>query len=226
MRLSEVYASVQGEGPRVGLPTAFVRFAGCNLRCPLWPCDTPYAIDPKKYRSEWRNIDASDLLDEILPLPVANVCLTGGEPWLQPKDELLTLVEALLVEGYTIECFSNGTLPIPDWAFASVNFVFDWKLSGSGETDFNVAVFENNLHRGASHAAVALKFTVASRVDFEQAYIRSLGVAANVPVYVGPVWGKCEPADIVDWMQTFQVVNWRLNIQAHKYIFDPKARGV
>src|ERR1035437_10659165 len=138
MRISEIYLSIQGEGPRVGEPTIFVRFAGCNLKCAAWPCDSQFAIDPQ-YREEWQQKTPSEIHDMILVAcantSLVNICLTGGEPFLQQKEELKELVDKLQdTEGIgTIECFSNGTLEYPVWALEQISFVMDWKLPGSGE---------------------------------------------------------------------------------------------
>ncbi|MHA2264890.1 MAG: 7-carboxy-7-deazaguanine synthase QueE, partial [Candidatus Thorarchaeota archaeon] len=98
MKLSEVYTSVQGEGPRVGVPTTFVRFGGCNLRCPGWGsgslpdgtsvrgCDTIFAVYPE-YRSQWESVSVRQLLERIPP-EITNVCITGGEPLIQPTKDL------------------------------------------------------------------------------------------------------------------------------------------
>src|ERR1700704_2587022 len=89
--LSEVYNSIQGEGPNVGQPTTFVRFAGCNMRCPGWPCDTPYAIDPAIWRYESMKASTMWVAEQILDLKPRHVCFTGGEPFMQPWEELQEL---------------------------------------------------------------------------------------------------------------------------------------
>src|ERR1700742_890100 len=99
MRLLEHYTSVQGEGPRTGRPTQFVTVAGCNLKCPFWPCDTPEAIDPKLYREEQQTVTPDDIIASVEEYAgndgSFNVCITGGEPMLQPNDEMDELVRGL-----------------------------------------------------------------------------------------------------------------------------------
>lgn len=41
IRLSEIFASVQGEGRFTGMPTIFVRFFGCNLKCDGFRTEVP-----------------------------------------------------------------------------------------------------------------------------------------------------------------------------------------
>lgn len=238
LRLSEVYRSVQGEGPRVGLPTTFVRFAGCNLRCPGWACDTQHAIDPAMYRHEWRQVEAEKLMDEVIELsaPDSNICLTGGEPFLQPLEDLKEFVGDLVIAGRTVECFSNGTLRIPEWAFRDISFVLDWKLPGSGE-GFKIlseSLYETNLHTARAVQSqpdvygvdTVIKFTVADWEDFQIAVERWGRLEEpSPPVFVAPVWGKMDPKELVDWILECDLP-WRLNLQMHKYVWPADERGV
>jgi 7-carboxy-7-deazaguanine synthase len=232
MRVSEVYRSIQGEGPKVGLPTTFLRFAGCNLRCPSWPCDTPHAIFPEEYRKEWTTVSPEELANEVITIsaPGENICFTGGEPFLQHNAQLKWLTDHLQIADRGLECFSNGTLVIPEWAFEKIDFVIDWKLPGSGEINFNAEIFLANLHRalGSWQGAKrhSLKFTVASFDDFVKAVER---LDANkkleeLQVFVGPVWGKVEPREVARWILEWYDLDWRLNLQTHKYIWNPDAR--
>lgn len=234
MRVSEVYASVQGEGPRVGAPTIFVRFAGCNLRCPGWPCDTPHAIDPALYRKEWRNIEPLDLYELVAGQPhyntIQNICLTGGEPFLQPHNELESFVQDLMEDGKTIECFSNGTLEYPLWAAERIKFVMDWKLPGSGEVykieDLPNSMMYRNYQLLYDSYGHAVKFTVASKEDFEYARsIWSILPKVDMDVYVSPVWGAVEPKELVTWLLD-SGEQWKLNMQVHNFIWDRNQRGI
>lgn len=100
--LVEIFASLQGEGRNTGRPCVFVRFAGCNLRCP-W-CDTDVA---KRF-----SVSRADLLREIAGFKAKSVILTGGEPTL--VKEMPELVAALKKEGYWIGVETNGTIAA-DW---------------------------------------------------------------------------------------------------------------
>lgn len=228
MRLSEVYTSTQGEGPRVGRPTTFVRFAGCNLKCPGWACDTQHAIDPKLYRHEWQEVTPQELFDvieaETAKYGVTNICLTGGEPFLQPANQLQELVARLRNRLFHVEAFTNGTLLWPMPTVKNISFVMDWKLRGSGEVVDETNLMANVVRLGAGDS---IKFTVASRNDLVQAYdiyhrVWS-HIAEEVEFFVGPVWGKFEPAEVVEWILEHKLP-WRLTIQTHKYIWPPDAR--
>ena len=89
MPVVEKFVSVNGEGPRAGRLAAFVRFAGCNLRCSY--CDTMWANEPG-CPAEWLAVD--DVAAWVASTPAACVTLTGGEPALQPL--LPQLVRALM----------------------------------------------------------------------------------------------------------------------------------
>jgi len=102
LKISEVFASVQGEGLRQGEATIFVRLAGCNLRCSF--CDT------KGSWKDGRDLCPEQVLDMIqkirLSFPAGWVCLTGGEPLLQRVEGL---VGRLKNEGFMVQVETNGT---------------------------------------------------------------------------------------------------------------------
>lgn len=83
MRISEIYASLQGEGLLAGTPSIFVRTSGCNLRC-TW-CDTPFT----SWRSEGRELTVAEVLDAVERLVPRHVVLTGGEPLLFDESAIL-----------------------------------------------------------------------------------------------------------------------------------------
>jgi len=232
MNLSEIYVSTQGESVHVGLPTIFLRFAGCNLKCPGWPCDSQHAIDPALYRKEWKQWGEDQIAEEVLQLAnetgAGNVCFTGGEPFLQNLDHLRHLTRLLHAHGLQMEVFTNGTLLWPDWALYTFRTItMDWKLSGSGEKIDTLGIPMSNVKRLT--AKDALKFTVASSLDLDEAMRIWLGVTFgqrhdNLPqVYCGPVWDAAKPADVVDFILTNRLP-WKLNLQVHKYVWDPEAR--
>lgn len=101
MEIVETFTSLQGEGLKMGVPTYFIRTAGCNLDC-LW-CDTKYAFGKGVER------DVRDLVEEC---DVSHVCVTGGEPLLQ--EELPELLDLLLREGKHIVLETNGSRDIRD----------------------------------------------------------------------------------------------------------------
>jgi 7-carboxy-7-deazaguanine synthase len=232
LRVIEVYASYQGEGPNTSRPTVFVRFAGCNFKCPLWPCDTQHAIDPKLFRTTQRFLEPQELVDEVVAFGIDNICLTGGEVFLQQEDALADFLLRLDVQTsykWNVECFTNGSLP---WGRDAVphinNFILDWKLPGSGEAG-NYAenpAWEDNLARMTGYDAI--KFTIADRVDYEMAKRRYWAEAfdkQDYKVYAGVVWGKLETEELCKWMIEDKLP-WYLNVQVHKFVWHPDQIGV
>jgi len=106
-KVNEIFFTLQGEGAHSGIPAVFVRFSGCNLKCP-W-CDTEFA--------EYREMSAEQIIQEILnlydtPNERRKMCvLTGGEPSLQVDD---ALVKTLHDAGFYICIETNGTRSLPD----------------------------------------------------------------------------------------------------------------
>lgn len=228
LRISEVYLSTQGEGPRVGRPTVFVRFAGCNLRCPGWPCDTPHAIFPEKYRHEWELLTPLELANRVDEVTDYNrnptICYTGGEPTLQNFAALEELTDRLENRGYdTFEMFSNGTIVYPVWLVQDVMLIMDWKLPGSGEDPYNPNRLRNLklLREGDS-----VKFVIKDRLDFDIAvslWREYLDPSPLIRTYAGVVWGKLETSELVDWVLERQLP-WWINVQVHQHIWPANER--
>ena len=108
-KVNDIFTSLQGEGHNTGRAATFVRFAGCNLRCPF--CDTDF--------SDYSEMSAEDIVTRVLQYPTRLVVLTGGEPSLQVDD---TLVAALHKAGFCIAVETNGTRLLPegiDWVTVS-----------------------------------------------------------------------------------------------------------
>jgi 7-carboxy-7-deazaguanine synthase len=238
MRVSEIYYSIQGEGSSTGVPTVFVRFAGCNYKCSGWPCDTQHAISPE-YRKEWRYMTAEEITNTITSLWFrgCNVCITGGEPLMQPDKELHELVNRLndylgaaAHSGATfdIDVFTNGSVLIPEWMIDECYFTMDWKLPSSGEIPDNNVLAANliALHEVKNNA---VKFTVGSKADLDQALQNYNATLRNLPylgVYLGRVRNsELTDADLVEFIGKNKLP-WSLNVQLHNIIWDPASRGI
>lgn len=111
-RVNEIFYSLQGEGYHTGYPAVFVRFSGCNLRCPF--CDTDFSL--------FTEMSAEEICGEVQRLcadPQVLIVLTGGEPSLQTDDYL---IDTLHATGKQICVETNGTHPLPagiDWITCS-----------------------------------------------------------------------------------------------------------
>lgn len=100
MKVVEIFESMQGEGKWMGIQCVFVRFAGCNLKCPF--CD-----EASKY-GKAVDMDILQIVEKCGN--VRHVVLTGGEPTLQPDFEKLIL--SLQTSGHYVHIETNGTNPI------------------------------------------------------------------------------------------------------------------
>lgn len=109
MKVSEIFESLQGEGPLMGRPMLFIRMAGCNLSCE-W-CDTKYAWEGGNA------MDTGQLVDIISSSELEYVCWTGGEPLLQ-ADEIIKVIKRTMHKRHCLE--TNGTMPIPYGHFEHV----------------------------------------------------------------------------------------------------------
>ena len=103
-RINEIFYSIQGEGYYAGTPAVFVRFSGCNLKCPF--CDTDF----KKFKE----MTAKEILDEVNEANYGRthlIIVTGGEPALQWDKELSDMLRNS-GDGYFVSMESNGTQKI------------------------------------------------------------------------------------------------------------------
>jgi 7-carboxy-7-deazaguanine synthase len=102
MKISDIFFSIQGEGVLAGVPSAFVRTTGCNLRC-SW-CDSDYT----SWHPTGEHLSVAAILDHLAPYPTRHVVVTGGEPLLQP--ELPELCAGLRQRGYHITIETAATV--------------------------------------------------------------------------------------------------------------------
>jgi len=212
LTVHEIYLSVQGESTHVGRPCVFVRLTACDLRC-SW-CDTPYAF------TGGRKMSIDDVVAAVRTFGCGLVEITGGEPLLQK--EAPELMRRLLAEGEEVLLETGGHLPI-DEVPRDVRKIVDVKCPASGES---AKMHWPNLDRLAPHDEV--KFVIQDRADFDYArdVVSKHGLAARAAaVLFSPVHGVLAPRELVQWMLDDRVPA-RLQLQAHKYIWDPQTRGV
>jgi 7-carboxy-7-deazaguanine synthase len=106
LRVSEIFLSIQGEGPSAGTPAHFLRLQGCDVGCE-W-CDTRYSWD----FAGGRAMSIEDALDQARALGEAPLLVvTGGEPCEQPG--IADLLAIALVRWRTVEVETSGILPPP-----------------------------------------------------------------------------------------------------------------
>ena len=136
MRINEIFYSLQGEGRNTGRAAVFIRFSGCNLKCPF--CDTDFFA--------YQEMSVEEIIDAISHYPSHFVVLTGGEPTLQIDRNF---VEVLHTYGYEVAIETNGTRRVPDnidWVTVSPKtaFVGDSGKIAVKECDELKCVFDNH----------------------------------------------------------------------------------
>ena len=211
LMLHELYRSLQGESTYAGLPCVFVRTTACNLRC-RW-CDTPHAFN------QGERYTRAEVFERVLAFDSPLVELTGGEPLLQ--SDVLPLMVELCDAGKTVLLETSGSLPVAP-VDRRVHIILDLKCPDSGECDANLWANLDNLK-----PTDEIKFVIASRRDWDWTLdtVTHHRLDDRFTVQVGAVFGAVELKDLAEWILA-SGRNVRMQLQAHKFIWDPKARGV
>ncbi len=211
MRITEIYASIQGETQYAGLPCTLVRTTGCDLRCTY--CDSAFAFHGGT------EMTLPEIVTAVSELGAPLVLLTGGEPMLQR--EIGRLAELLLQGGYRVMIETSGAHAVASLPEGVVRII-DVKTPASGES----ARMRWDVLDGL-RAQDAVKFVVRDEADYRWAadLIRSRGLAGRTEVLLSPVHGVLDPQQLVGWMLRDRLAA-RLNLQLHKYVWSPDTRGV
>ena len=205
MRICEIFHSIQGEGLMMGVPTTFIRTVGCNLRCE-W-CDTQYSMDGGEEMS----------LDSIMERigDVKHVCVTGGEPMLQP--EMPELLRRLVFAGKQVVLETNGSVDLSDVPGDPLMLIsMDIKCPSSGMTDRMLYSNLSLLSRKDQ-----LKFIVRDDEDFDFALDVLKRYPVDTNVIFGPVGGTVKLEWLVDKVLE-SGVDARVLPQLHKIIWGDK----
>jgi len=217
LRVTEIFHSIQGESTWAGLPCVFVRLTGCPLRC-TW-CDTAYAFHGGE------RISLPEIIRQVEGFGTDLVEITGGEPLIHPN--AFTLARALLDRGHTVLVETSGAVDVAPLD-SRAHKIMDLKCPGSGEEDKNIwSNLDHLTHRDE------IKFVVKDRTDFDWArrmilergldkQQREGGLGA---ILISPVWGITDVRALAAWILD-EGVPARLQLQLHKYIWDPSTRGV
>ena len=247
MNVIEIFASIDGEGSRQGLLTTFLRLHDCNIRCSY--CDTTYSygID-----SVFTEMTVAEVANVIESLGNHRITITGGEPLLQEvavvelidelnrrnvqtmQDNTSGQIGSTCINGadkfdkremlnnspYDFNIETNGTI-VPSFQRENVWFTYDYKTPSSlAEESMNVDIFKAATERDL------IKFVVGSPEDLDcmRRIIDQYPTAAQI--YVSPVWGQIEAVSIIDYMKAYNLQNVRFQLQIHKFVWDPDAKGV
>ncbi|GAB6068722.1 7-carboxy-7-deazaguanine synthase QueE [Methylothermus subterraneus] len=204
LRVTEIFASLQGESRSQGWPTVFVRLTGCPLRC-VW-CDTAYAFHGGKRMS------LAEILLQVEAFGLRHVTVTGGEPLAQRG--CLELLAALTDRGFEVSLETSGALDISA-VDERVIKVMDLKPPGSGE------VGRNRLENLAFLSPKdQVKFVIADRNDYEwsKAMLKTHRLAERCEALFSPAAGRLEPRVLAEWILEDRLPV-RFQVQLHKILW-------
>jgi 7-carboxy-7-deazaguanine synthase len=199
------------------------------MRCPGWPCDTEHAINPRIWVRESETFEDAIVLAERIIRQCEedgskHVCYTGGEPFLQDHDGLLTISQLLNEQNLSIEVFTNGSYVLPEWALKGIDVMMDWKLRGSGEAESHRE--ERLLNAVHLKPSDGIKFVVKDFDDVLEAFDVNKTLNTRARVWIGRTWeSRLVDRDLVQWLINNKL-DWSLNVQVHKFIWEPDKRGV
>lgn len=211
LQVNEIFFSIQGEGDRSGWPCIFIRLSFCNLRC-VW-CDSEYTF----YEAKEMSVD--EVIDSISGYPCRLVEVTGGEPLMQAA--ALPLMQRLCDAGYEVMLETSGSLDISG-VDARVRRIMDLKCPGSG-----MAARNRMANLALLNGGDEVKFVIRDRLDYEWAkeLVLREKLHETCPVLFSPVWDAVPFADLAEWILD-DGLPVRYQLQIHKFIWDPRARGV
>ncbi len=216
-KVAEKFASINGEGQRAGQTAVFIRFAGCNLNCSY--CDTSWA---NQKNTPFTPMTEQEIYKYIKSTGIKNVTLTGGEPLLQRNIALL--LKKLSEDDFlSVEIETNGSVDISPYIVLPNRPVFtlDYKLPFSNMESAMLLSNYNYVNEKDT-----LKFVCGSVTDLEKAKYIIQTYKPQCKIYLSPVFGKIDPAQIVDFMIKNKMNNINLQLQLHKFIWNPNKRGV
>ncbi len=195
--INEIFYSLQGEGYHTGMPTIFVRFSGCNLKCPF--CDTRHEESLPMY--------AADIMARVNEYPEgAIVVLTGGEPSLHIDKPL---IDALHEAGRYVAIETNGTNPLPEG--------IDW-ITWSPKIGMTPGAERIGLRRADEIKVVNVGQTLDPYFTLPQR-------SENTRMYLQPCFMSDAAECARNLSDTIAKVKadprWRLSAQMHRYLDIP-----
>lgn len=211
LKINEIFYSIQGESSYAGFPTVFVRTTGCNLRCTY--CDTTYAY----YEGE--KMDLSQIIEKIRDYGTKYVCVTGGEPLLQPQS--FDLMKRLCDLGYKVSVETSGSVSCAG-VDHRVKKIIDVKTPDSGAADsFNA----DNLQFADVNSE--FKFVICTEKDFDWAedFCKKFDLFEKTNVLYSPSFSELDEKALAKKILDAKS-EARLQLQLHKYIWNASTRGV
>jgi 7-carboxy-7-deazaguanine synthase len=213
LRVTEIFRSIQGESTHAGRPCAFVRLTGCPMRC-VW-CDSEYTFTGGEH------VSVESVLNQVRAFGCHLVEVTGGEPLAQKEAQ--ALIEQLCDEGFEVLIETGGFFST-EGVDERAKIILDVKCPASGEEGRN---HWPNLQRLRVDCD-EVKFVIAERGDWDYAQdvIRRYDLENTAKaVLISPAWDQINLPDLAEWVAS-SGLKVRMQLQLHKYVWGPEARGV
>jgi len=213
LRVTEIFRSIQGESTHAGRPCAFVRLTGCPMRC-VW-CDSEYTFTGGEY------VPLDNVMNQVRAFDCNLVEVTGGEPLAQR--EAFALIERLCSEGFEVLVETGGFVST-EGVDSRASIILDVKCPASGEEPRN---HWPNLERLRADKD-EVKFVITNFGDWTYALeiIKRYELSKRArAVLISPAWDAVDLKDMAQWVSG-SGLDLRMQLQLHKYIWGPEARGV
>tara|TARA_Y100000590_G_scaffold54965_1_gene57476 strand:+ start:74 stop:724 length:651 start_codon:yes stop_codon:yes gene_type:complete len=211
LKINEIFKSIQGESTYTGIPCAFIRLTYCNLRCTY--CDTEYSFH------EGKDMSIDDIINIITPMKTKLVEITGGEPMLQKN--VLQLMDKLIEKKYTVLLETSGSISLKKIP-KQIKKIVDFKCPSSGMKNKNLWSILDELTNEDQ-----IKFVIGDYKDYKwtKKKIEKHKLNEKWEVLISPVFDKLSLESLSNWMLNDNL-DVRLQLQMHKYIWEPNKRGV
>jgi 7-carboxy-7-deazaguanine synthase len=213
LRVTEIFRSIQGESTHAGRPCTFVRLTGCPMRC-VW-CDSEYTFTGGDHYT------LEDVVARVKAFQCPLVEITGGEPLAQTK--AFDLIRRLCDEGFEVLIETGGYVSIAE-VDQRAKIILDVKCPASGEEARNYWPNLETLRADKDE----VKFVIVDRTDWDyaQTVIQKYDLEKRArAVLISPAWDQIDLQSLADWVSQ-SGLNVRMQLQLHKYIWGPEARGV
>ncbi|MEP6741848.1 MAG: radical SAM protein [bacterium] len=213
LRVTEIFRSIQGESTHAGRPCSFIRLTGCPMRC-VW-CDSEYTFTGGEH------ISLAQVMDQVKQFGCRLVEVTGGEPLAQP--ECLDLIAALCEADYEVLLETGGYFST-EHVDPRAKVILDVKCPTSGEEARNYWPNLECLRTDKDE----VKFVIADSDDwtYAQRIIKDYNLTQRArAVLISPAWGAVDLKGLADSIAA-SGLDVRMQLQLHKYIWGPEARGV
>lgn len=223
--VAETFLSINGEGLEAGVMAQFIRLAGCPLSCSY--CDTAWA----RTGASGKDMSLETIIELLKASPAKWLTLTGGEPMAAAG--ITELLEAILREtDMCVEVETSGAVDLSPFlvhfkAEPRLRFTVDYKLDSS-----NMHGRMAEAHYSQLRSNDVIKYVVGSEKDLFQAiaHVGSLNIGSGAvegptPIF-SPVFGQIEAKRMVEAILVEKLNRVKVQLQLHKYIWEPNQQGV